>query len=94
MDMIRCPSCRGSKKVAKLGGVIGDCNTCVGSGKIKAVDKPKPIIAEIVEPVIDVMLATARVVQPAPIVGNIPIEKIQAAVESVAKPNIYKRKRG
>ena len=51
MDKIRCPACRGSRKVAKLGGIIGDCNTCSGSGQINACDKPVPIIAvpEIVE---------------------------------------------
>jgi uncharacterized NAD-dependent epimerase/dehydratase family protein len=94
-EMVRCPSCRGSKKVAKLGGVIGDCNTCEGKGQIKAVDKPVPVVAPIVVPVSEVMEATARVIQSAPKVGNIPIEKIQAAVESVSKPtNIYKRKKG
>ena len=94
MEMIRCPSCRGSKKVAKLGGVIGDCNTCEGKGQIKAVDKPVPVVAPIVVPVSEVMEATARVIQSAPKPGNIPVEKIQAAVESVSKPNIYKRKKG
>lgn len=45
MDKIRCPNCRGSKKVAKIGGMLGDCNTCVGTGSINAEDKPKPVIA-------------------------------------------------
>ena len=95
MSMIRCPGCRGSKKVAKLGGIIGDCNACSGKGEIKAVDKPVPVVAEIPTPISEVMEATARVIQPAPKVGNIPVEQIQAAVESVSKPtNIYKRKRG
>jgi hypothetical protein len=39
-EMIRCTSCKGAKKVAKLGGVIGVCNTCDGTGKIKLTDKP------------------------------------------------------
>ncbi len=40
-DSVRCPSCRGAKKVAKLGGVIGECNTCSGKGTIAVIDKPK-----------------------------------------------------
>jgi hypothetical protein len=45
-DKIRCPSCRGSKKVAKLGGMIGTCNTCNGLGEINSCDKPLPINPE------------------------------------------------
>lgn len=47
MDKIRCPACRGSKKVAKLGGMLGDCNTCKGEGNINASDKPAPIVASV-----------------------------------------------
>lgn len=49
-DTVRCPSCRGAKKVAKLGGIVGECNTCKGKGTILAIDKPQPI-AQVVEPV-------------------------------------------
>jgi hypothetical protein len=42
-DTVRCPACRGSKKVPKLGGMIGECNTCSGKGTILAADKPKPV---------------------------------------------------
>jgi RecJ-like exonuclease len=45
-DTVRCPSCRGAKKVPKLGGMIGECNTCVGKGTILACDKPIPVIVE------------------------------------------------
>jgi hypothetical protein len=48
-DTVRCPACRGAKKIPKLGGMIGECNTCKGKGTILAVDKPKPVV---VEPVI------------------------------------------
>ncbi len=44
-ETVRCPSCRGSKKVPKLGGMIGDCNTCEGEGFIKAADKVKPVMS-------------------------------------------------
>lgn len=43
-DTVRCPACRGSKKVAKLGGIVGECNTCEGKGNILLADKPKPVI--------------------------------------------------
>jgi hypothetical protein len=36
IEMIRCPSCKGMKQVPKLGGMIGECNTCKGVGKINA----------------------------------------------------------
>jgi hypothetical protein len=43
-DLIRCPACRGGRKVYKLGGIVGECDFCVGTGKIKACDKPVPVI--------------------------------------------------
>lgn len=46
-ETVRCPACRGAKKVAKLGGMIGECNTCSGKGSILAADKPKPHEVEI-----------------------------------------------
>lgn len=39
-NSVRCPACRGAQKVAKLGGMMGECNTCNGKGTILAVDKP------------------------------------------------------
>lgn len=60
--MIRCVACRGSKVVAKLGGIHGDCNTCDGTGKIKASDKPVPFVI-IDDPLLnDIIVATERVV--------------------------------
>ena len=44
MTMIRCPNCRGMKQVAKLGGMMGDCNMCLGKGQILEADKVKPVI--------------------------------------------------
>ena len=29
----RCPTCKGAKKMPKIGGMAGDCNTCKGTGK-------------------------------------------------------------
>lgn len=60
-DTIRCPGCRGAKKVPKLGGMIGYCNMCGGKGTILAEDKPKPVIAEPVESVNAVIGQVANV---------------------------------
>ena len=61
-DTVRCPACRGAKKVPKLGGMIGECNTCTGKGTILAVDKPKPVIVEPVESQADIIKAVAEAV--------------------------------
>jgi hypothetical protein len=95
-DLIRCPSCRGSKKVAKLGGMIGECNSCNGDGKIKQGDKPKLVEAVPEVPVMDLIAGVSRVVKEAPVEGNVPRAEIQKAVESIKvdpKRAIYKRKK-
>lgn len=38
---VRCPACKGMKKVPKLGGIYGDCNVCNGIGSIQGLDKTK-----------------------------------------------------
>ncbi len=89
---IRCPSCRGAKKVPKLGGMIGECNTCTGTGKIKSCDRPAradvipaPITNEIITEV-------ARVV---PIAVEIAEQvKLDTQVKPQAnKKVLYKRKK-
>lgn len=62
-EMVRCPSCRGSKKVAKLGGVIGECSTCTGSGSIKAADKPVNAVYVAAADVKEVMNAVDNVIE-------------------------------
>ena len=64
-DLIRCSACRGAKKVPKLGGMIGDCNTCKGLGQIKASDahvmvkpQPVPVVTEIIKAVSDCVPAS------------------------------------
>ena len=92
MQMIRCPACRGAKKVAKLGGMLGDCNTCIGKGEIKECDKPVIVMAPIPEPVAEIVKAVSEAVavkatSPEPVTQELPL-KIPV------KPNIYKRKVG
>ena len=43
-ELVRCPACRGAKQVAKLGGIMGKCNTCSGKGQILESEKPKPVL--------------------------------------------------
>lgn len=99
MDKVRCPSCRGSKKVAKLGGVIGECNTCSGEGKILAVDKPNPMVAEVVEPVCNIVSAVAQAVPSrtdddiAVIADAGNIKPIEAQEKIDRKKAVFKRKR-
>ncbi len=105
-DTVRCPSCRGAKKVPKLGGVIGECNTCDGEGKIKACDKVIPIINEPAPELNDLIKATANALPVSEQVDNYLkaeiavlhdiVDKTIPAGEAVkvdGKRAIYKRKK-
>ncbi len=96
---IRCPSCRGAKKVPKLGGMVGECNTCSGEGKIKACDKPAPA-AYVAAPITDEIVSeVARVVPIAvEIAEQVRIDtEVKAEMEPVKPVNnkkiLYKRKK-
>lgn len=39
-SVITCPSCKGAKKVMKLGGMSGNCDVCKGQGTVK---KEEPV---------------------------------------------------
>ena len=89
-DTVRCPACRGSKKVPKLGGMIGECNLCAGKGTILAADKAKTVIVEPVASNTDIINAVAqavpaqRIVKTAPVEGNVPRDEIEKAVKQVS----------
>lgn len=87
-DTVRCPSCRGAKKVPKLGGIIGECNTCRGKGNILASDKPRPVIAPVVEPVAEVIAAVADCIT---VTDTKPVAN-ESDIKVDAKRAIYKRK--
>jgi len=94
MTTIRCPACRGAKKLPKLGGMIGECNTCSGKGTILAVDKPQTLIVEPVESNADIIKAVSEVVP----VSNVEVLKPVALPEEPmikvdGKRAIYKRKK-
>jgi len=59
-ERIRCTACRGSKEVAKLGGIMGECNACEGKGTILLADKPVIVEPEIVEPVAELIAAVSE----------------------------------
>lgn len=95
MDKIRCPNCRGMKQVAKLGGMKGDCNLCLGTGSINAEDKPKPVTIEPVEPAIDIIKQVASVASikiDDKAVSEVLPEEPQIKVDP--KKALYKRKKG
>lgn len=94
IEMIRCPACRGTKKVPRLGGVIGDCDTCKGKGQIELSNKPVKVIPEsvaddvkIVAQVADVGIASK--IEPEPI----PVELISDS-KSETRKAIFTRKKG
>lgn len=108
MDKIRCPNCKGMKQVAKLGGMMGDCNLCLGQGSIKAEDKPKPVIVEAVQPVNDIIKRVADSVPTTTLElkenEGLPTDKQLAEIEAIKSGNepqikidgkraIYKRKK-
>lgn len=98
MDKIRCSNCRGMKQVAKLGGMLGDCNLCLGTGLIDVADKPKMVSVATVEPVADIVSQVASIVpkaikiekekEPIAVVDVVEAEKLKAH----SKKAIYKRK--
>ncbi len=97
-DEVRCPSCRGAKKVPKLGGMIGECNTCKGGGKIKTCDKVAVVIP-VAAPITDAIVSeVARVVPIAvEIAEQVRIDSEVKVVEAIKpasnKKILYKRKK-
>lgn len=60
MEMIRCPACKGTKKVSGLGMIVNDCTMCYATGKIKASDKPKTIEQVVEESVKEVIAEVSK----------------------------------
>ena len=99
MDKIRCSHCRGSKKVAKLGGMIGECNLCEGTGQMDASDRMQSI-----SDVVDTVVSNLDVIKQVAAVTATRIEKPRSdLVDNVvsveptlvkvdAKKALYKRK--
>jgi RecJ-like exonuclease len=89
-DTIRCPACRGAKKVPKLGGMIGECNTCSGKGTILAADKPKPVVMEETPEVNEVIKAVSECLPPSTITLEL---KSEPDIKIDGKRALYKRKK-
>ena len=77
-ELIRCTSGRGAKHVPRLGGIVGDCDTCKGTGKIKLSDKPVPVVSVVSELVEDVVQACERVND-----NNVPDDSILPNVDNL-----------
>lgn len=94
MLTVRCPNCRGAKQVAKLGGMIGECNLCEGKGHILASEKPKPEPYITEQPVREVIDLVAQAVEP--VVNRID-QIIEPSNETHVKIDpkraVYKRKK-
>lgn len=82
MDKVRCSNCKGAKQVAKLGGMLGDCNLCAGTGSMIAQTKMVAPV-EVVEPVADIIKQVSNLVA-------VKVEESQVKVDP--KKAIYKRK--
>jgi DnaJ-class molecular chaperone len=100
-ETVRCPGCRGAKKVAKLGGIIGSCNTCKGLGTILASDKVKVVVNDVVDDnkdIIDAVNHALPVSDSEPFKGVAIIDEpvVNEIDKAVMKENIknvlYKRK--
>lgn len=97
-DTVRCPACRGAKKVPKLGGVIGECNTCKGRGDILAADKPKPVISEPVACNQEIIAAVSHAVPTSSVTITTDVQlpdSDKVVVDSIkidGKKALYKRK--
>lgn len=90
MELVRCPNCRGMKQVAKLGGMMGACNMCLGKGQIREADKVKPVIAEAVETVNPIIADVANCV-PSTTIEVKPA--IEPDIKIDGKKALYKRKK-
>lgn len=91
-DIVRCPACRGSKKVPKLGGMIGECNTCTGKGTILSADKPKPVVVEEVQSQAEIITAVANAL-PVSSEPELPVpEEPYINIKIDGKKALYKRK--
>lgn len=90
VEMVRCPNCRGMKKVAKLGGMMGDCNLCSGKGEIAETDRVKPLLVAPVESVAHIVSAVADCV-PATTVETLPVSEPQIKIDG--KKAIYRKKK-
>lgn len=87
-DTIRCPACRGARKVPKLGGMIGECNTCKGKGNILAVDKPVKV-----EITVEDVCAKEMINAVADCVPASTVSPIEVDVKIDGKRALYKRKK-
>jgi hypothetical protein len=82
------------KQVAKLGGMMGDCNQCKGKGQIKAVDKVE-IKAVAVEPLQDIKKAVAEAIPFKAKEEEKPQEvKQEPKLNINGKKAVFKRKKG
>jgi hypothetical protein len=97
MDKIRCSNCRGAKKVAKLGGMLGDCNLCLGTGLMNGDERSKAVAVEPVMPANEVIKQVASIAAVKIVKSSEPeVAKVlpeEPAIKVDPKKAIYKRKK-
>ena len=92
-EKCRCPSCRGSKQVPKLGGMYGDCNTCQGTGQILVKDMPVAVVHAVITPAKLVINAVAECLPATTIDDDIVLPaNVDSQIKVDAKKALYKRK--
>lgn len=99
---VTCPTCRGAREMMKLGGMMGKCNLCEGTGKINHSDLPaiKEIIRaqhveEFVKRVGEAIPWTGNKMQSVKAVPAQEVQKpqsIQDTIKVERKKALYKRK--
>jgi hypothetical protein len=81
LETKRCTNCYGAKKVAKLGGMMGDCNTCNGKGIIDNKPVVKSVSREHVN-VDEIIKKTAKAVT----VSDVKPKQAKKGVKKNGKP--------
>lgn len=81
MDKVRCPVCLGAKKVAKLGGMIGDCNNCKGEGTVEQEERLVTVVPVVNCDVDEIKKAVSNAL---PI--NVQVQKVVEPIKLEKKP--------
>lgn len=93
-ELVRCPACRGAKKVAKIGGMKGDCNLCKGKGSVLGLEKVEIKEPVKVEPVAELISQVADCVPSSTVTpSDIVTLPVEPQIKIDPKRTIYKRKK-
>jgi hypothetical protein len=77
------------KRVAKLGGMIGDCNLCSGKGEIREAERVKPVAITVEDVCSKELIHAVADCVPA---SSVEAELVTPDVKIDGKRALYKRK--